>query len=179
MFLLHQLDQTAKRIKSQLANALTLVNLCLGAFAIIFVIQNELRIALLLITIAALCDRLDGAAARKFNAVSSFGKQLDSLSDLVSFGVAPAFLIYQASLYLYGVPGMILTIFFILCGAIRLARFNVTTPSYHFVGLPITAAGCILTLQLLIVPYFPPYFFMFSILILSILMISTFKVRKV
>ncbi|GAE31654.1 CDP-diacylglycerol--serine O-phosphatidyltransferase [Halalkalibacter hemicellulosilyticus] len=179
MFLLQQLDNTAKKIKSQIANALTLVNLCLGAFAIIYVIQNQLHIALLFITIAALCDRLDGAAARRFNAVSDFGKQLDSLSDLVSFGVAPAFLIFQASLNSFGLPGMFLTIFFILCGAIRLARFNVTTPKFHFVGLPITAAGCILTLQILIVPYLPSYFFMFLTLILSILMISTFKVRKI
>ncbi|WP_332633451.1 CDP-diacylglycerol--serine O-phosphatidyltransferase [Halalkalibacter flavus] len=178
MFLLHQLDHTVKKLKGQIANALTLLNLGLGAFAIMFILQNELRLGLLFITIAALTDRLDGAAARRFNSTSEFGKQLDSLSDIISFGVAPAFLLYQAILFSFGLPGMFVTIFFIACGAIRLARFNITESTGHFVGLPITAAGCILTFQLLLVPYIAPFYFLIITLVLAIFMISTLSVRK-
>ncbi|MFC0473585.1 CDP-diacylglycerol--serine O-phosphatidyltransferase [Halalkalibacter kiskunsagensis] len=178
MFLLHQLDHTVKKLKGQIANALTLLNLGLGAFAIMFILQNELRLGLLFITIAALTDRLDGAAARRFNSTSEFGKQLDSLSDIISFGVAPAFLLYQAILFVFGLPGMFVTIFFIACGAIRLARFNISESTGFFVGLPITAAGCILTLQLLLVPFIPAFYFMLITLLLAIFMISTFTVRK-
>ncbi len=178
MFLLHQLDHTVKKLKGQIANALTIVNLGFGAFAIMFILQNELRLGLLFIMIAALCDRLDGAAARRFNSTSDFGKQLDSLSDIISFGVAPALLMYQAILSSFGLPGMFLTIFFIACGAIRLARFNITESNGYFVGLPITAAGCILTLQLFLIPYAPNFVFLLTTLLLSALMISTFTVRK-
>ncbi len=178
MFLLHQLDHTVKKLKGQIANALTILNLGLGAFAIMFILQNELRLGLLFITIAALTDRLDGAAARRFNSTSEFGKQLDSLSDIISFGVAPAFLLYQATLFIFGLPGMFVTIFFIACGAIRLARFNILESTGFFVGLPITAAGCILTFHLLLVPFIPAFYFMLITLVLAILMISTFTVRK-
>ncbi|WP_100372197.1 CDP-diacylglycerol--serine O-phosphatidyltransferase [Bacillus sp. FJAT-45037] len=178
MFLLEHLDQTVKKAKSQIANILTLINLGLGALSIVFVLQNELRMALLLITIAAVCDRLDGAAARRFNATSEFGKQLDSLSDIVSFGVAPAILIHQAILHEFGSVGAIFAILFILCGAIRLARFNVTESNRYFVGLPITAAGCILTFSTLLVPFLEPYSFMFITIILALMMVSTFTVRK-
>lgn len=178
LFLLHQLDHTVKKLKGQIANALTILNLGLGAFAIMFVLQDELHLGLLFITIAALTDRLDGAAARRFNSTSEFGKQLDSLSDIVSFGVAPAFLIYHAVLFTFGLPGMLLTIFFIACGAIRLARFNITETPGFFIGLPITAAGCILTFHLLLIPYIPTPYFLFATLLFGICMISTFKVRK-
>lgn len=178
MFLLHQLDHTVKKLKGQIANGLTIVNLGFGAFAIMFILQNELRIGLLFIMIAALCDRLDGAAARRFNSTSDFGKQLDSLSDIISFGVAPALLMYQAVLSSFGLPGMFVTIFFMACGAIRLARFNSTESNGYFVGLPITAAGCILTLLLFFVPFTPNFVLLLMTLSLSILMISTFTVRK-
>ncbi|MFC0557966.1 CDP-diacylglycerol--serine O-phosphatidyltransferase [Halalkalibacter alkalisediminis] len=178
MFLLHQLDHTVKKLKGQIANFLTILNLGLGAFAIMFILQDELRLGLLFITIAALTDRLDGAAARRFNSTSEFGKQLDSLSDILSFGVAPAFLIYQAVLFTFGLPGMLLTIFFIACGAIRLARFNITESTGYFVGLPITAAGCMLTFLMLLVPFIPAPYFLLATLILGICMISSFKVRK-
>ena len=179
MFLLHHLDHTVKKVKGQIANALTIVNLSFGAVAIMFIIQNELRLGLLFITIAALTDRLDGAAARRFNSTSEFGKQLDSLSDIISFGVAPAFLLYQAVLFSFGLPGMFLTIFFIACGAIRLARFNVTESTGYFVGLPITAAGCILTFHLLLIPFIVAPYFLIATLFLGICMISSFKVKKI
>lgn len=179
MFLLQHLDHTWRKIKSQSANMITILNLGLGSFAIIFVLQNDLRTSLLFITLAALLDRLDGMVARKLNITSELGKQLDSLSDIISFGVAPALLIYQAILHDFGIAGAFFAIIFISCGAIRLARFNITESSRFFVGLPITGAGCLLTISFLLVDIIPSYYFMFITLILALLMIGTFKIKKV
>lgn len=179
MFLWHHVDHTIKKLREQLANIVTLANLGCGVFAIFFILQDELRMSLLFIIIAALFDRLDGACARRFNSTSEFGKQLDSLSDIISFGVAPALLIYKASLSFFGLTGMIVSILFIFCGAIRLAKFNITENESYFVGLPITAAGCLLTLQLFFVPFIPSYVFLFTAILLSFLMISPFTIRKI
>ncbi|TYR82336.1 CDP-diacylglycerol--serine O-phosphatidyltransferase [Priestia megaterium] len=178
MFLLDYLDHTIKKIKSQSANALTLLNLSLGGFAILFVLKNELNLSLLLIFLAALADRFDGMVARKLHIESELGKQLDSMCDIISFGIAPALLLYQSILFDYGAPGGIFTIFYIGCGALRLARFNITENNGYFTGLPITAAGCLLTLSYLAIPYLPSHFFMFLTIILSCLMVSTFKLKK-
>jgi len=179
LFLTNVIDQTLKKLKAQTANVLTLVNLSLGGFAIISVMNNELDLALLLIFIAAFTDRFDGMVARKLQIESSLGKQLDSMSDIISFGVAPAMLLYQGILHNFGFPGAFFTIFYIGCGAFRLARFNISENNGYFTGLPITAAGCLLTLSYLAIPYFTPYSFLFINLILSILMISTFTLKKV
>lgn len=117
MFLHGVLEQTIKKIKTQLANVLTLTNISLGAFAIIYSLKGHLQLSLLLIFIAALADRLDGMTARKFNIESELGKQLDSMSDIISFGVAPALLVYQGVLFDLGAPGSFLQCF-ILCVAL-------------------------------------------------------------
>ncbi|MFZ3588244.1 CDP-diacylglycerol--serine O-phosphatidyltransferase [Bacillus sp. DJP31] len=179
MLIWEYLDHTMKKLKSQTANILTLFNLTLGGFAIIAATQKELNLCLLLIFLAALADRFDGMAARKLNIVSEIGKQLDSMCDIISFGVAPALLIYQAVLSQYGAPGALFSIIYIGCGAVRLARFNVTENTGYFIGLPITAAGCLLTLSFLAVPFLPEFMYMYFILLLSFLMISTFKLKKV
>ncbi|WP_053367214.1 CDP-diacylglycerol--serine O-phosphatidyltransferase [Bacillus sp. FJAT-27245] len=179
MFLLEVVDQTVKKLKTQTANVLTLLNLSLGGFAIIFTMHGNLRLSLLLIFIAALADRFDGMVARKFNIESDLGKQLDSMSDIISFGVAPALLIYQGILSEFGGPGSFFTIFFIACGAFRLARFNITESNGYFTGLPITAAGCLVTLSFLAIPYAPPQTFLFVVMVLSFLMVSPFKLKKV
>lgn len=179
MFLSDVIDQTIKKLKSQTANLLTLTNLSLGGFAIIFSLNNQLNLSLLLIFLAALTDRFDGMVARKFNIESELGKQLDSMSDIISFGVAPAILIYQAVLFEFGAPGSFFTILYIGCGAFRLARFNITENNGYFTGLPITAAGCIATLSYLFVPYIPPVSYIFIMLILGLLMVSTFRLKKV
>jgi CDP-diacylglycerol--serine O-phosphatidyltransferase len=173
------LDHTIKKVKSQTANILTLFNLTLGGFAILFAARNELHLSLLLIFLAALADRFDGKVARKLNIESEFGKQLDSMCDIISFGVAPALLIYQSVLSVYGAPGAVFAIIFIGCGAVRLAKFNITENSGYFIGLPITAAGCLLTLSFLAIPVIPSYLYMYLILLLSFLMVSTFKLKKV
>ena len=179
MFILEAFDQTLKKLKNQSANLLTLGNLSLGGFAIITSIRGELNLSVLLIFIAALLDRFDGMTARKLNIESELGKQLDSMSDIISFGVAPAILLYQGILFEFGAPGAFFTIFYIACGAFRLARFNTSDNNGYFTGLPITAAGCLATLSFLIIPYFYPQFFLFLIIILSLLMISTFRLKKV
>lgn len=179
MFLSHVFDQTIKKLKAQTANLLTLGNLSLGGFAIITSIKGELHLSLLLIFIAALLDRFDGMTARKLNIESELGKQLDSMSDIISFGVAPALLLYQAILFEFGAPGAFFTVFYIACGAFRLARFNVADHNGYFTGLPITAAGCLATLSFLGIPYLPPQFFLFLTIVLSFLMISTFRLKKV
>src|SRR3954454_13315301 len=178
MFILEAFDQTIKKLKVQTANLLTLGNLSLGGFAIITSIKDELHLSLLLIFIAALLDRFDGMTARKLNIESELGKQLDSMSDIISFGVAPALLLYQSVLFEFGAPGAFFTVFFIACGAFRLARFNITESNGYFTGLPITAAGCLATLSFLAIPYIPSQTFIFIIIILSFLMVSSFKLRK-
>jgi CDP-diacylglycerol---serine O-phosphatidyltransferase len=179
MFLSDVLDQTIKKIKAQTANVLTLTNLALGGFAIITGINGNLNLSLLLIFVAALADRFDGMVARKFNIESELGKQLDSMSDIISFGVAPALLLYQGILSEFGAPGVFFTVFYIGCGAFRLARFNISENNGFFTGLPITVAGCLATLSFLAIPYFPPQSFLFLMIILSFLMVSPFKLRKV
>jgi len=179
MFFLEVFDQTIKKLKSQTANLFTLANLSLGGFAILFGIQGNLRLSLLLIFLAALADRFDGMVARKFNIESELGKQLDSMSDIISFGIAPALLLYHGILYEFGGPGMFFTIFYIGCGAFRLARFNITESNGYFTGLPITVAGCLATLSFLGIPYFPAQSFLFIMIVLSFLMVSTFKLKKV
>ncbi|WP_147532435.1 CDP-diacylglycerol--serine O-phosphatidyltransferase [Bacillus marasmi] len=179
MFLLEVFDQTIKKLKSQTANVLTLTNLGLGGYAIIVGLNGNLRLSLLLIFVAALADRFDGMAARKFHIESELGKQLDSMSDIISFGVAPALLLYQGILFEFGAPGIFFTVFFIGCGAFRLARFNITESNGYFTGLPITAAGCLATLSFLAIPHTPPQSFIFIMILLSLLMVSPFKLKKI
>jgi CDP-diacylglycerol---serine O-phosphatidyltransferase len=179
MFLHDVLDTTVKKLKSQTANVLTLANLSLGGFAIIVGMNGNLNLSLLLIFIAALADRFDGMVARKFNIESELGKQLDSMSDIISFGVAPALLIYQGILSEFGAPGAFFIVFYIGCGAFRLARFNISESNGYFTGLPITAAGVLATLSFLAIPYIPPQTFLFIMMILSFLMVSPFRLKKV
>ncbi|MCH1625016.1 CDP-diacylglycerol--serine O-phosphatidyltransferase [Fredinandcohnia quinoae] len=179
MFLLDYLDSSIKKLKANTANILTLFNLSFGGFSILFALKNELKLSLLLIFIAALADRFDGIIARKFNIESELGKQLDSMSDIISFGVAPPLLLYQGILFEYGAPGMFFTVLYIGCGAFRLAKFNISESNGYFTGLPITAAGCLLTLSFLAIPYISSQSFIFLIIILSFLMVSTFKLKKV
>lgn len=179
MFLLDVFDQTIKKLKAQTANVITLTNLSLGGFAIVCGLHGNLRLSLLLIFLAALADRFDGLIARKFNIESDLGKQLDSMSDIISFGVAPALLLYQGVLQDFGGPGTFFTVFYIGCGAFRLARFNISESNGYFTGLPITAAGCLATLSFLAIPFLPSQTFIFIIISLSFLMVGTFKLKKV
>lgn len=104
--------------------------------------------ATLLVFVAIILDGADGWAARKLHAQSEFGKVLDSLSDIITFGAAPAYILYEAVFHeLSPALGWGITILFPVCGALRLARFNVQNGmKRYFVGLPIPAAGGMLAL---------------------------------
>ncbi|MBM7649959.1 CDP-diacylglycerol--serine O-phosphatidyltransferase [Bacillus ectoiniformans] len=178
MFISHVLDSTVKKVKAQTANVLTLGNLALGGFSIVMTLNAQYNLGLLLIFVAALADRFDGMVARKMNIESELGKQLDSMCDVISFGVAPALLLYSTVLHQFGFPGAFFTVFYIGCGAFRLARFNITENNGYFQGLPITAAGCLLTLSYLGLSFLPVHSFMIITMTLALLMVSPFTLKK-
>ncbi|MFH1721068.1 MAG: CDP-diacylglycerol--serine O-phosphatidyltransferase [Candidatus Altiarchaeota archaeon] len=124
-----------------LPNIITCINLLFGFFAISAILEGQLKTASLFILAAVLVDASDGIVARKLSKASSFGKELDSLADLVSFGVAPAFLVYNAFLLDLGNLGLALSSIHLLAGAFRLARFNVEYSPKGFLGLPVPACG--------------------------------------
>lgn len=128
----------------------TLMNLFCGFLAIINISEGKLEIGALLIVIAGLFDALDGFMARLSNAESDFGVELDSLSDVVSFGVAPGILIWQFALKDMQFVGITMAALPALCGAVRLARYNVEahdgeSSDEYFSGLPIPAQAMMLT----------------------------------
>ncbi|MFS0574021.1 CDP-diacylglycerol--serine O-phosphatidyltransferase [Sporosarcina sp. 179-K 3D1 HS] len=179
MFLQKAWDLYYTKMKMQLANAITLTNLSFGIIAIILIVNDLSHKSLVFIFLAALFDRFDGMAARHFHAESQFGKELDSLCDLVSFGIAPALLIYNLAFSATLWVGIAVTIFYILAGAVRLARFNVKEFDGVFCGLPITAAGVLLTLSYFIYPYVQDGVLILFMLLLSFLMISNVRIAKV
>ena len=165
-------------ITKSLPSLFTIANLFLGIISIIFVFNERPDLAVVMVVIAMLTDGLDGRVARALNVQSDFGKELDSLSDIISFGVAPAFIMYVVAFQdLNAAAGWIVTAIFPICGALRLARFNVmtsTTPGY-FIGLPIPAAGGILCMLALFAEQLPIIVLLISTLLLSFLMISNIK----
>ena len=127
-----------------LPNALTTCGLFSGFYAIIATIDGQYQIAALCILIAHVFDGLDGRIARLTNTTSRFGIEYDSLSDVVAFGVAPGVLVYKWALEPWGPWGWLAASLYVVCGALRLARFNVqaeTGSKPRFVGLPIPAAA--------------------------------------
>jgi CDP-diacylglycerol--serine O-phosphatidyltransferase len=127
-----------------LPSSFTVANVFCGFYSIISSIQGEHALAGALIGLAILLDTLDGRVARFANASSEFGKEFDSLADQVSFGVAPMVLAYNWALRLWPRLGWLMGFLFVICGAMRLARFNIqqsTTDKRFFVGLPIPAAA--------------------------------------
>jgi CDP-diacylglycerol--serine O-phosphatidyltransferase len=135
-----------------LPNGITTGNLFFGFFSIIKSLQGDFVYAASAILLAAVFDMLDGRVARLTKSTSEFGVQYDSLCDIVSFGVAPAFLMYQGGLNSLGRFGWVVCFVFMACGALRLARFNVQSSigqaSGDFTGLPIPmAAGTIACYQ--------------------------------
>lgn len=142
-------------------NVLTLAALCSGLTAIRFALQGEMRLAVIAIIVAAIFDALDGRVARRLGVTSRFGAELDSLSDFLCFGVAPALVLYLASLTHAGALGWVVTLMFPICSALRLARFNtalvsdtpppVWTGSF-FTGVP-APAGALLALMPLMLSF--------------------------
>lgn len=134
-------------------NTFTAMNMGCGFIAIIQAFHGEFYKACMFIVLAAIFDMVDGRVARMTNTQSSFGEQFDSLSDLVSFGVSPALIYYFRFLSDAGRPGMVATFFFMLCGGLRLARFNANidkNKSDYFQGLPIPS-GALAAIGLILV----------------------------
>lgn len=129
-----------------LPNCCTAANLFFGMCSILSTFEGNFFYGSIFILFALVADGLDGRVARALGVASEFGKEMDSLCDLGSFGVAPAFLAYAFCLKNFGQLGQAAAIIFALCGMWRLARFNVSTGEVHgyFMGLAIPAGGCII-----------------------------------
>lgn len=137
-----------------LPNLVTVLGLCAGLTAIRYTLQGDFEIAAGLIILAAIVDGLDGAIARRLNAASHFGAELDSLSDFVCFGVAPGVVIYTLALQSMPGLGWLFVLIFIIAACLRLARFNVNRDAppppgrAHFVGVPAPAGAMLALLPL-------------------------------
>ncbi len=161
------------------ADIITLINALLGFVSILMTIMGQPENALILILIAVIADGADGAVAR-YSGYGVLGANLDSLSDVISFGVAPAVAAFF-SLPGYGNMNVFFSGLFLVCGILRLARFNVSGKKEGFDGIPITAGGFIVALFLLARDYVPFFEYLFPalLIILSLLMISTISYPKI
>lgn len=169
-----------------LPNFITIMGLFCGFYSIIASLNGNFTHAASATLVAFIFDGLDGKIARLMNATSDFGIQLDSLSDLVSFGVAPGILVYKWALEPYGRLGWMAAFLFVACGALRLARFNVMTKKIdprYFIGLPIPAAAGVVASSVLFVKekfgdpesITLPIWFTLTIYILAFLMVSNIR----
>ena len=134
----------SKRLAFFLPNIFTALNMACGFASILLGIQGRIYEAAMILILGAIFDSVDGRVARLTGTSSSFGEQFDSLSDLISFGIAPALLVHQKYLFLYGRLGAVISFIFLLCAALRLARFNANIEkigSAYFQGLPSPGAA--------------------------------------
>ncbi|MDC1092652.1 CDP-diacylglycerol--serine O-phosphatidyltransferase [Pelagibacteraceae bacterium] len=146
----------SKKTRYLLPNILTLGGVCLGISSIKFSIEGNYNLAVTLILFAAILDALDGRIARLIKGTSEFGKELDSLTDFVSFGIAPVFLLYFWDLNKYGKIGWAITLIYSVCCVLRLARFNLTKidetqewKNNFFEGIPSPAGGLLILMPLI------------------------------
>jgi len=147
---------TSKKTRYLLPNILTLGGVCLGISSIKFSIDGNYSLAVTLILFAAILDALDGRIARLIKGTSEFGKELDSLTDFVSFGIAPVFVLYFWDLNKYGKLGWAITLVYSVCCVLRLARFNLTKEeesqewkNNFFEGIPSPAGGLLILMPLI------------------------------
>ena len=144
-----------KKTRVILPNTLTLIGVCIGLSSIKFALDLKYELAIIAVVFAALIDGLDGRIARLIKGTSKVGKELDSLTDVISFGVAPAFIMYFWSLNNLGKFGWLLCLIYVVCVALRLARFNVSSneePSWKdnfFIGVPSPAGGILVLMPLI------------------------------
>ena len=168
-----------------LPNMITTLSMFLGFLSMVWAVQGRFESACLAILLSAVMDGLDGKVARLTNTASEFGVQYDSLSDLVAFGIAPAMLMWQWELSALGRMGLAAAFIYAACGALRLARFNVSTAAVgkrFFIGLPIPAGGCTVVTFVFCAAHFPaimasalPYMTLVLAIGVGVLMVS--KVR--
>ena len=147
---------TSKKTRYLLPNILTLGGVCLGISSIKFSIDGNYTLSVTLILFAAILDALDGRIARLIKGTSDFGKELDSLTDFVSFGIAPVFVLYFWELNNYGKLGWAITLIYSVCCVLRLARFNITKieenqewKNNFFEGVPSPAGGLLILMPLI------------------------------
>ncbi len=147
---------SSKKTRYLLPNILTLAGVCLGISSIKFSIDGNFSLAVTLILFAAILDALDGRIARLIKGTSEFGKELDSLTDFVSFGIAPVFTLYFWELNNYGKLGWAITLIYSVCCVLRLARFNLTKneetqkwKNNFFEGIPSPAGGLLILMPLI------------------------------
>ena len=178
-----------------LPNIFTLVGVCIGLTSIKFAFDNRFEMAVIAIIVAGIIDGLDGRIARLIGGASKVGKELDSLTDVISFGVAPAFIMYFFVMKDLGRVGWLISLIYVVCVALRLARFNITSnadPSWKdhfFEGIP-SPAGGILVLMPLIYSFseiqlidvnndiiVPSLFLIISVLLIS--KIPTYSLKKI
>ncbi len=147
---------SSKKTRYLLPNILTLAGVCLGISSIKFSIDGNFSLAVIFILFAAILDALDGRVARLIKGTSEFGKELDSLTDFVSFGIAPVFILYFWELKNYGKLGWAITLIYSVCCVLRLARFNLTKinsqeiwKNNYFEGVPSPAGGILILFPLI------------------------------
>jgi len=186
---------SSKKTRYLLPNILTLGGVCLGISSIKFSIDGNYSLAVIFILLAAILDALDGRIARLIKGTSEFGKELDSLTDFVSFGIAPVFILYFWELNNYGKLGWAITLIYSVCCVLRLARFNLTKinekqlwKSNYFEGVPSPAGGILILTPLIFeladlnlnfdIKNFTPYF----TILIAILLVSkapTLSLKKI
>jgi CDP-diacylglycerol--serine O-phosphatidyltransferase len=144
-----------KKTRMILPNMLTLIGVCIGLSSIKFALDSKFELSIIAIVFAALIDGLDGRIARLIKGTSKVGKELDSLTDVISFGVAPSFIMYFWSLNNLGKFGWLLCLIYVICVALRLARFNISSNQEHswkdnfFEGVPSPSGGILVLLPLI------------------------------
>ena len=184
-----------KKARMILPNAITLIGVCIGLTSIKFALDGKFSLAIIAILFAALMDALDGRIARLIKGTSKMGKELDSLGDVISFGVAPAFIMYFWNLQYLEKLGWFVCLMYVVCVALRLARFNINSdeePSWKddfFEGVPAPAGGIVVLMPLVIsfsglgeilfkINYdlvVPIFFIIVSILLISTIPTYSFK----
>jgi len=184
-----------KKARMILPNAITLIGVCIGLTSIKFALDGKFALAVVAILFAGLMDALDGRIARLIKGTSKMGKELDSLGDVISFGVAPAFIMYFWNLQYLDKLGWFVCLMYVVCVALRLARFNVNSeeePSWKdnfFEGVPAPAGGILVLMPLVLsfsglgefffkINYdiiVPTFFIVVSLLLISTIPTYSFK----
>ena len=158
-------------------NSISSISLIFGVLSIFKTFEHDFFYAAVFIILAVLADSMDGRAARLLGVSGDFGKELDSLCDLGSFGVAPAIMIYHYGMTELGLVGQIIAAFFTIGGAMRLARFNVNaaTVKGYFQGMPIPAGACCLATYVLSGYTFSPMMVAVMTFVIAVIMYSNVK----
>ena len=173
----------SKNLKYFVPNFFTALSLILGLSALHLTSLNNFYWAAWLIGFAMVCDFLDGKLARMLNSQSKFGAQFDTLSDFVSFGVAPGFLAYSSLLNKLHIAGAFVAIFYVFCGGYRLVRFTlknkVTSKKQPFIGLPIPAAAGMIASFIILNSYIQDGKILANLLLISTFFVSVLMISKI